>query len=40
VRHHAGGLVDDDERVVFVDDLELDVFGPRLERDRLRDRLL
>ena len=31
VDHHAGGLVDDGEVVVFVDDVERDVFGEGVE---------
>ena len=36
VDHHAGGLVDDGEVLVFVEDVEGDVFGDGVERRGLR----
>jgi hypothetical protein len=36
VDHHAGGLVDDGEVLVFVEDFEGDVFGGGVERSGLR----
>jgi hypothetical protein len=36
VDHHAGGFVDDGEVLVFVEDLEGDVFGDGVERGGLR----
>ena len=40
MRHHAGRLVDDQQVVVFVDDVERDRFGLGAERARRLDRVL